>query len=314
MKKKTRTMGTLLGILVVLLVIFLGLKQWNASEAEKEKKEKNEKIIHIFETDSLKKMAYEDSTGQSMAFEKEDDVWKYSQDTTIALAESTMSSMEAAFSDIQAVKEITKPDEFSDYGFDEPQYKLTLTGEDGTEHLFLIGSTAGENYYFMEDGQQKVYTVSSDLTSQLVWGLANVAKKESFVTVTENNFVKEVVTKADGTETVFDAAEKAQEKEVSSVAGGLGGFYFTDCADYHVTEDTLGNYGLTEDTRTKVTLTYKDTGDDNQEKTLVFYVGNKEESGTYYYVQMDGSQMVNRVLVDSVEKALGWKMETESGK
>lgn len=313
MKKKTRIMGTLFGILVVLLVIFLGLKKWNAFEAKKEEKEKNEKIVHIFETDGLKTMTYEDSTGQSMAFEKDDDTWKYSQDTTIALEESAMSTMEKAFSDIQAVKEITEPDELSDYGFDEPQYKLTLTGEDGAEHPFLIGSAAGENYYFMEDGQKKVYTVSSDLTSQMVWGLENVAQKEKFMTVTENNFVKEVVTKADGTETVFDAAEESQEEEISSVAGGLGGFYFTDCADYHVTGDTLGNYGLTEDTRTKVTLTYKDTGDDDQEKTQVFYVGNKEESGTYYYVQLDGSQMVNRVLADSVEKALGWKIETESG-
>lgn len=52
----------------------------------------------------------------------------------------------------------------------------------------------------------------------------------------------------------------------------LSGFYFTDCADYHVTDATLGNYGLAEDQRMKVELTYKDTSDDDKEKTVTFYV------------------------------------------
>ena len=74
-----------------------------------------------------------------------------------------MQNMEDAFSDIQAVKEIKNPDDLSDYGFDSPEYNLTLTGKDGEAHKFLIGNASGENYYFMEDGTEKVYTVSADL-------------------------------------------------------------------------------------------------------------------------------------------------------
>ena len=92
----------------------------------------------------------------------------------------------------------------------------------------------------------------------------------------------------------------------------LSGFYFTDCADYHVTDATLGNYGLAEDQRTKVELTYKDTSDDDKEKTVTFYVGSKDDGATYYYVQMDGSQRVSRVLIDTVEKALGWKVDSSA--
>ena len=47
----------------------------------------------------------------------------------------------------------------------------------------------------MEDGTEKVYTVSADLISEMVWQLADVAEKDSFVTVTSDNFVKETVTK-----------------------------------------------------------------------------------------------------------------------
>ena len=62
----------------------------------------------------------------------------------------------------------------------------------------------------------------------------------------------------------------------------------------------------------RVELTYKDTSDDDKEKTVTFYVGSKDDSATYYYVQMDGSQRVSRVLIDTVEKALGWKVDSSA--
>lgn len=71
------------------------------------------------------------------------------------LTESSMQNMEDAFSDIQAVKEIKNPDDLSDYGFDSPEYNLTLTGKDGEAHKFLIGNASGENYYFRKMEQKK---------------------------------------------------------------------------------------------------------------------------------------------------------------
>ena len=195
MQKKTRTMGILLLVLIVLLVTFFGLKKWNTSKSEKEEKKKENAEVHIFETDSLEAIAYKEASGEEMSFVKEDDTWEYAPDTTIVLTESTMKNMEDAFSDIQAVKEIKDPDDLSDYGFDSPKYEITLTGKDGEAHKFLIGNASGENYYFMEDGAKKVYTVSSDLISEMVWQLADVAEKDSFVTVTSDKFVKETVTK-----------------------------------------------------------------------------------------------------------------------
>ena len=167
-------------------------------------------------------------------------------------------------------------------------------------------------YYFMEDGTEKVYTVSADLISEMVWQLADVAEKDSFVTVTSDNFVKETVTKPGDEVKTYEADNEDQEDTVTSIMTALSGFYFTDCADYHVTDATLGNYGLAEDQRTKVELTYKDTSDDDKEKTVTFYVGSKDDSATYYYVQMDGSQRVSRVLIDTVEKALGWKVDSSA--
>ena len=329
MEKKTRTIGILLLVLLVLLITFFGLKKWNTSKSEAEEKKKENAVVHIFETDSLESIEYKEASGEEMSFVKEDDTWEYAPDTTIALTESSMQNMEDAFSDIRAVKEIKNPDGLSDYGFDSPEYNLTLTGKDGEAHKFLIGNASGENYYFMEqyfdlleayqeanptmeDGTEKVYTVSTDLISEMVWQLADVAEKDSFVTVTSDNFVKETVTKPGDEVKTYEADNEDQEDTVTSIMTALSGFYFTDCADYHVTDATLGNYGLAENQRTKVELTYKDTSDDDKEKTVTFYVGSKDDSATYYYVQMDGSQRVSRVLIDTVEKALGWKVDSSA--
>ena len=289
MEKKTRTIGILLLVLLALLITFFGLKKWNTSKSEAEEKKKENAVVHIFETDSLESIEYKEASGEEMSFVKEDDTWEYAPDTTIALTESSMQNMEDAFSDIQAVKEIKNPDDLSDYGFDSPEYNLTLTGKDGEAHKFLIGNASGENYYFMEDGTEKVYTVSADLISEMVWQLADVAEKDSFVTVTSDNFVKETVTKPGDEVKTYEADNEDQ-----------------------VTDATLGNYGLAEDQRTKVELTYKDTSDDDKEKTVTFYVGSKDDSATYYYVQMDGSQRVSRVLIDTAEKALGWKVDSSA--
>ena len=175
--------------------IFRAEKNGIQSKSEAEEKKKENAVVHIFGTDSLESIEYKEASGEEMSFVKEDDTWEYAPDTTIALTESSMQNMEDAFSDIQAVKEIKNPDDLSDYGFDSPEYNLTLTGKDGEAHKFLIGNASGENYYFMEDGTEKVYTVSADLISEMVWQLADVAEKDSFVTVTSDNFVKETVDK-----------------------------------------------------------------------------------------------------------------------
>ena len=221
MEKKTRTIGILLLVLLVLLITFFGLKKWNTSKSEAEEKKKENAVVHIFETDSLESIEYKEASGEEMSFVKEDDTWEYAPDTTIALTESSMQNMEDAFSDIQAVKEIKNPDDLSDYGFDSPEYNLTLTGKDGEAHKFLIGNASGENYYFMEDGTEKVYTVSADLISEMVWQLADVAEKDSFVTVTSDNFVKETVTKPGDEVKTYEADNEDQEDTVTSIMTAL---------------------------------------------------------------------------------------------
>lgn len=318
MKKKQKTFAILTGVIVILLLAFFGMKYVNHANEEKEEQKKEEEKIQVLKADSLNAMTYADAEGNSMAFEKEEGGWKFSEDPVIELQEDVMLDMENGFSDIQAIKEISSPDELSDYGFDAVTYRLSVTEEDGTEHEYLFGNTTGEQIYFMEENGENVYTVSSELTSQMLWNLADIAAKDSFIQIIADHFVKEVITAPDGTQTVYEAVKETEDSEdeteqsddaeennpVEKVANGIAGMYFTDCVDYHVTDETKAGYGLDEASRTKVEVIYKDSQDGEKEKTVTFYVGKEDEDGTYYYVQLDGSIRVNRVLADSIEAIL----------
>lgn len=298
-KKKINNIIALLGALIVLLLIFAGVQKWKDAKKEAEKAEEEAAKIYAFEAGEVEKISYSDGE-TNWSFEKADGAWIYADDPEITLVQDTMTGMEEAFSKIEAVKVIENPDSLGDYGFEDPLYRLVVT-EDGTDHTLLIGDSTGDNYYFMEEGTEKVYTISSDITSEMIWKLSSLAEKDTFPYVAQDDFVKMVVTLPNGTEHVYDSSDETQEETVADIANSFATTYFTDCADYHVTEETLVNYGLDEATRTKVTVTHHS---DNGEQEEVIYIGSLDENGEYYYVQLEGSQRVNRVLKASVDAML----------
>ena len=298
-KKKINNIIALLAALLVLLLIFVGVQKWNAAKEETKKAEEEAAKIYAFEADEIEKIAYSDGETK-WSFEKTDGTWMYADDPEITLVQDTMTGMEEAFSQIEAVKEIADPDHLADYGFEEPLYQLVVT-ENGTDHTLLIGDASGDNYYFMEEGTEKVYTVSSDIISEMIWELSGLAEKDTFPYVAQDDFVKMVVTLPNGTEHVYDTSDETQEETVSALANSFATTYFTDCADYHVIDETLAKYGLDEAARTKVTVIYNS---DEGEQEEVIYIGSLDENSEYYYVQLDGSLRVNRVLKASVEAFL----------
>lgn len=298
-KKKRNNIIALIGALIVLLLIFVGVQKWNAAKEETEKAEEEAAKIYAFEAENIEKIAYSDGAA-NWSFEKENGTWVYGIDPQIALVQDTMARMEEAFSQIEAVKEIEEPDDLADYGLAEPLYQIIIT-DNGTAHTLLIGDSTGDNYYFMEEGGEKVYTVASSLTTEMLWEMSDLAETDTFPYVAQDDFVKMVVSFPNGTEHVYDSADETQEETVSSIASSFATTYFTNCADYHVTDETLADYGLDAASRTKVTVTYQTDGEEQEE---VLYIGKLDEDGTYYYVQLDGSLQVNRVLKESVEAIL----------
>ena len=304
MKQQQKSLKILLGVLAVLLVLLFAAVGINSNK-EKEKAEKADaQKIYLYQTDGLKRISYEDSEGRSMNYVKDENTWKYENDPAIEMDQDVIQIMESSFSNIQALKKISKPDELKDYGLETPSYILTLEDDEGKVDRILVGDPSGENYYMKKENSDTVYTVAPELVGHMVWDLSMVTKKEQFVSVTENNFVKELITTSDGKEVLYEKDNETLADEIDTITGGYAGMYFNECVDYHVTEDTLHDYGLAENERTKVVLTYQDTQDDNVEKNLTYYVGSADDTGTYYYVQLEGSLRVNKVTQEEIDKVL----------
>ena len=322
MNKKKKTMWLLMGCLLLLVVLLEGIQTWGKKKEAKAAEEEEAKKTYLFQTDELQRIIYSDNSDSSndsgnsnssdnsddlnnsntWVFLKKDGTWIYEKDPAISLKADTMTAMENAFQSMEALQTIEEPDSLADYGLEQPKYRLSLQTED-EEHTFLIGNASGENYYVMEENGDVVYTVSGTVVSQMVWTIDELAETDSFPYVAQDSFVKMTMDMADGTQKVYDSADEEQKDIVSTVSGTLETTYFTNFADYHVTEETLSSYGLDVANRITVTVAYKSDSDD-AEQTTEFYIGSKDEDGTYYYVQRKDSQQVGRILATTVETLL----------
>lgn len=295
--KKYRKLLILLGVFIVLIIVYISLKGYNTDKAKKEAEKNTVKITDIA---SLKGIAYE-SEGQSMEFVKEKKKWYYKKDKDFPLYQSYPESLEKQLKELTATRELKSGDSLEDYGLKTPSTTITLTAKDGKETKLYVGSAAGEDYYVTVDDKKKVYTVEGAAVSELQYDLNSMVKPDTFPTIGSDN-LKEVSITEKGKTTVYKADDKKQKKDIASISGGLGTFSFTSCASYDTKTEDLKNYGLDEDSRITVKITYKD--DDKKTQTVTLYVGSQDQNGQSYYVQKEGSKMVNTASIDVVTSIL----------
>lgn len=289
--KQKKSMLILVGILVVLAILYIGLRFWN----QKNSREEEEKIA-VTEEVKLSGLSYTDGT-DTMAFKKEDGIWYYEADQEIPMNQTTVEDIVSKVENLSAVRELDNPDDLVDYGLEEPAYTIRYTTEDEEESILYIGNTTGENYYVTINDTKKVYTITSDLVTSLQFDLSGLVENDSVPSIGSGNLKKVEVTE-DGMTDTYE-----EEGELGELAGGFGTLSLTECVDYHVTEEKLLQYGLDEENRITAVATYQDSSTEKEE-TFTVYIGNVEESGTYRYIMAKDSKMVYQVNKDIVKNMI----------
>lgn len=289
--KQKKSMLILVGILVVLAILYIGLRFWN----QKNSREEEEKIA-VTEEVKLLGLSYTDGT-DTMAFKKEDGIWYYEADQEIPMNQTTVEDIVSKVENLSAVRELDNPDDLVDYGLEEPAYTIRYTTEDEEESILYIGNTTGENYYVTINDTKKVYTITSDLVTSLQFDLSGLVENDSVPSIGSGNLKKVEVTE-DGMTDTYE-----EEGELGELAGGFGTLSLTECVDYHVTEEKLLQYGLDEENRITAVATYQDSSTEKEE-TFTVYIGNVEESGTYRYIMAKDSKMVYQVNKDIVKNMI----------
>lgn len=295
--KKYKSLIILLAVLVVLVVAYVVTGQLKKKSAEKENEEKQ---IAVLDMSDITSIQYTNGT-DTMSFIKEDGTWYSESDKEFPLQQSSLKTMAETFGTLSANRELTDGDTLADYGLEEPQYTITLKNADGEEQNIYIGNAAGEDYYMTVGDKEKIYTVDYSVVNAMNFDLDSMLQKETFPSIGSDNIKKVTITKA-GETTEYDADNSDQSDDITAIGGGLGAAYFVDCVDYSVQADELDQYGLGEAQRTTVTVVYTDSND--KEQTFTLYVGGRDESDAYNYVQTDGSKMVNTMTKETVNNIL----------
>ena len=295
--KKYKSLIILLAVLVVLVVAYVVTGQLKKKSAEKENEEKQ---IAVLDMSDITSIQYTNGTN-TMSFIKEGGTWYSESDKEFPLQQSSLKTMAETFGTLSANRELTDGDTLADYGLEEPQYTITLKNADGEEQNIYIGNAAGEDYYMTVGDKEKIYTVDYSVVNAMNFDLDSMLQKDTFPSIGADNIKKVTITKV-GETTEYDADNSDQSDDITAIGGGLGAAYFVDCVDYSVQADELAQYGLDEAQRTTVTVVYTDS--DDKEQTFTLYVGGRDESDAYNYVQMDGSKMVNTMTKETVNNIL----------
>lgn len=295
--KKYKSLVILLTVLVVLVVAYVVTGQLKKKSAEKENEQKQ---IAVLDMSDITSIQYTNGT-DTMSFIKEGGTWYSESDKEFPLQQSSLKTMAETFGTLSANRELTDGDTLADYGLEEPQYTITLKDADGEQQNIYIGNAAGEDYYMTVGDKEKIYTVDYSVVNAMNFDLDSMLQKDTFPSIGADNIKKVTITKV-GETTEYDADNSDQSDDITAIGGGLGAAYFVDCVDYSVQADELAQYGLDEAQRTTVTVVYTDS--DDKEQTFILYVGGRDESDAYNYVQMDGSKMVNTMTKETVNNIL----------
>lgn len=295
--KKYKSLVILLTVLVVLVVAYVVTGQLKKKSAEKENEQKQ---IAVLDMSDITSIQYTNGT-DTMSFIKEGGTWYSESDKEFPLQQSSLKTIAETFGTLSANRELTDGDTLADYGLEEPQYTITLKDADGEQQNIYIGNAAGEDYYMTVGDKEKIYTVDYSVVNAMNFDLDSMLQKDTFPSIGADNIKKVTITKA-GETTEYDADNSDQSDDITAIGGGLGAAYFVDCVDYSVQADELAQYGLDEAQRTTVTVVYTDS--DDKEQTFILYVGGRDESDAYNYVQMDGSKMVNTMTKETVNSIL----------
>lgn len=292
--RQKRSLTILILVFAGLLALYAGISFYQKKQSSKNRSSSK---LTVKELESITSISY--NNGEDLSFIKKNGTWYNKKDSEYPLEQTYLKNMASQFQNMQAVRKLENGDSLEEYGLENPAYTIKVKDKKGTETTYYIGNASGENYYLTLDDKSQIYTVSSDIISNLSYSLKDMMKTDTFPELSTGNLKKVTVTNG-SKKTVYT---KKSKNSMDDIAGGLGVFTFGDCQNYSVKEKELSKYGLDEKSRISVDITYKDTST-KKTKSLTLYIGAKDKEKENYYVQLKDSNMVYLSDCDVVKNIL----------
>lgn len=294
-------------ILLILLAVFFALRAFNAAEEEKKEQEEEATQIQLVEMSNLSAISYEYESEQ-FTFEKQDGAWVFADEPEVTLSQDTVETLETEITGLTAVRSLEDTDELSDYGLEDAQYTIKVENEDGDSYTIYIGNGVDSDYYLTLNDKTNIYTGGSGLVSALQYDKKHFVQNDTLPSIGTDNIKKVTIEGSVENDAVYKKSNDEDEDALATILGGYGAISLGDCEDYNVTTNKeLKQYGLNKKSRIAVTLKYteddEDTGD-TETKEFTLYIGSTDDSGSYRYIQAEGSDIINIVSYDTANNLL----------
>lgn len=347
-KKKGNPLLILLFALVLLIAGYFGTVKYieysdnkKLQESEAEKEASTPYLNRIEKFVSFSYTNQEDTLG--FIFDAENEQW-YSQDVEdFPISYTKFTTVVYAFQELTGERKLENitEEELSEYGLDEPAYRVYGEDAEGNGFTMYVGNqnaTTGDYYAMLEGDSGTVYTINSNLVTYLNYDLYDLIQMESYPSISEDT-LRSLSFDVDGENIVFverqtetesdtasetetsDETEESQEESdaeeqiqwqltgegsADDLVSMVSQISFSSCADYHVTEDNLSQYGFDQPAGV-LTVTYMENADADETNTVTLTIGGYDEESDSYYCLMDDSYMVNLVSASSLSAVLAGK-------
>lgn len=324
MKKNGVKLIVCVGVLVVLLGAYFGMKYWNEAEAKKEEVTDPSITLCSMSAEDMTKFSYQ-YNGETYSFVNEDGTWYYEADREFPVDQSLLASHIAYLTQATAEREIEITDESSlaEYGLDAPSNRVSCTDGSGNEVTYLVGAQNDFNsqYYVRIGSENKVYTIASTTASGLSFELYSVVDMEDYPDTSSYELAAIKVEDTSG-------IRELDTEESSDVYTSAQSLSFVADVDYHC--EDLSIYGLDQPLMT-ITLSYcevSDTTEDTEQTSetqsaenetesdaeiesaapeivmeVTLYVGAQVEDGNYY-VRLEGSTEIHTMASTTIQSFL----------
>lgn len=138
------------------------------------------------DTNKITELKYTSETGD-LDFIKENDKWVEAHDKTIAMNQSSITSLLDSISNLSTEDVIDEPEELSVYGSDDSTSNITAILSDGTSVVLTIGDnlTIKDEYYVQLAGDAKVYLIKSNVITAFNKPISDFAEQSTEDTTAE---------------------------------------------------------------------------------------------------------------------------------
>lgn len=282
MSKKTKQMLVLLGVFVLLLAVYGGVRIYNHKQEEQSQKEadiaENGFVVKEMDLDSIVGFSYEHPNSEEFSdkkytFSKQGETWYYKEDVNFPVNQTVAKTKVEDLAKVYAKRLLEESDaNFAEYGLDQPVLSVSVT--DGKEVItYHIGnyneSTA--DYYMNIDGTSQVYTVDGTLWMGFAMELYDMVQMDSFPEIQADHISHlNIKTKQEELDFYFEVTGtqeeastgkitnvgdwyivnkdgekvKASSSKTSALVNVIVGLSYVQEVNYDCKEEQLATYGL----------------------------------------------------------------------